>query len=129
MAFAKSSPELVERFNGALPKHPDAQPRKMFGYAACFVNGNFFAGMYEDNIIVRLPDGLKEKFPELADAPGFDPMGNGKGMKDWWPVPSSIVADAGKLTDFLAATFIEVHQLPPKAPKKKSSKPRTKKSK
>ena len=126
MAFAKSSPELVERFNAALPKHPDAQPRKMFGYAACFVNGNFFTGMYEDHIVIRLPGGLKEKFPELTNAPGFNPMGEGKGMKDWWTVPADIVADAAKLEDFLAATFIEVHQLPPKAPKKKSSKPKKK---
>ncbi|MEZ4669819.1 MAG: TfoX/Sxy family protein [Anaerolineae bacterium] len=127
MAFAKSSPEVVERFTNALPKHPDAQSRKMFGYAACFVNGNFFTGMYEDNIVIRLPGGLKDKFPELARAPGFNPMGQGKGMKDWWVIPDDIVADAGKLRDILAATFIEVHQLPPKEPKKKSSTPRKKK--
>lgn len=123
MAFAKSPPELVERFNAALPRHPDAQPRKMFGYAACFVNGNFFAGMYEDKIVIRLPDGLKHKFPQLAEASGFNPVGQGKGMKDWWMLPDDIVADAGNLSDFLAATFIEVHQLPPKEPRNTSPKP------
>lgn len=104
----------MERFNSALPKQPEAQPRKMFGYPCCFVNGNFFVGMHEDNFVVRLP-GLKDKFTELASAKVFDPMATGKGMKDWWVIPSAITGDAERLSAFFASAFAEVRKLPAKA--------------
>ena len=66
-----------------MPDHPDLEPKKMFGYQASFVKGNFFMGLHEDNVVVRLPDGLHEKFPELSGSPPFDPMG-GRPMKGWF---------------------------------------------
>jgi TfoX/Sxy family transcriptional regulator of competence genes len=117
MAWKKASPELIERFDAALPKHQDASPRKMFGYPACFVNGNFFVGLHEENVVLRLPGALKAKFPELAGAHHFDPRNTGKGMKDWWVVPQVIARDATRLAQFFEAAFAEVRQLPPKAPR------------
>ncbi len=125
MAWKKSSPELIERFKGALPKHPDAQPRQMFGYPCCFVKGNFFVGMHEDNMVVRLPGDLKSKFAALKTAKGFDPMANGKGMKDWWVIPKPVVEDDQRLGEFFAAAFAEVQNLPAKAARAKK---KTKKS-
>lgn len=128
MVWKKPEPEMVERFNAALPIHPAAQPKKMFGYPACFVNGNFFVGMYsERSVVTRLPGDLKGKFPELARAEVFDPMGTGKGMKDWWVVPPAITGDAARLTQFFTAAFAEVQQLPPKV-KKPKTKPLTTKT-
>ena len=119
--WRKPPAELVERFNAALPVHPEAKPRKMFGYPACFVNGHFFVGLHNENAIVRLPGELKERFSELAGAAPFDPMGTGKGMKDWWLLPASIAGDTHRLTDFFAAAFVEVQALPPKMSKPKTS--------
>jgi hypothetical protein len=119
--WKKPDPQMAERFNAALPVHPEAQPRKMFGYPACFVNGNFFVGMHNDNVVVRLPGGLKGKFPELAKAEIFDPMGTGKGMKDWWIIPAAIARNDARLASFFAATFAEVRQLPPKEKKSKKA--------
>ena len=119
--WAKSSEDLVRRFNDALPKHAAAEPRKMFGYAACFVNGNFFVGLHEQNVAIRLPGGSKEKFAELAKAKAFDPMRTGKGMKDWWLVPSAVHEDPKRLASFLRAAFEVVRTLPAKAPKKKAA--------
>lgn len=121
MAWKKSAQELVERFHTALPQQPEAQPRKMFGYPCCFVNGNFFVGMHEDNFVVRLP-GLKDKFTELASAKPFDPMGTGKGMKDWWVIPPEIAGDEKKLSTFFSATFPEVRKLPAKPAKNQARK-------
>lgn len=115
MAWKRPSPALAERFMTALPKHPDAEPRKMFGYPACFVNGNFFVGVHEENIVVRLPGALREGFPELAEASRFDPRGTGKGMTNWWIVPAAIATDGERLATFLEATFAEVRKLPAKA--------------
>ena len=117
MAWKKASPELIERFSAALPRQKDAVPKKMFGYPACFVNGNFFVGLHEENVVLRLPGALKDKFPELAAAHHFDPRSTGKGMKDWWVVPQVIARDAMRLGQFFEAAYAEVRRLPPKAPK------------
>lgn len=115
--WTKPDPAMVDRFHAALPGHPAAVRRKMFGYPACFVNGHYFAGLHGDRFVIRLPGGIRDRFPELAEAPSFDPMGTGRGMKDWYQIPSSIVETDDRLADFLAATFEEVVQLPPKEPK------------
>lgn len=117
MAFQKSPPELIDRFARVLPNHPDLQPKKMFGYPAAFVKGNFFIGLYEDRIVVRLPGDLKNHFPVLGDAGFFDPMGTGKGMKDWWALPSEITASDDALAAFVEAAFVHVLELPAKEPK------------
>lgn len=115
--WKKPEPALVDRFYAALPDHPAAERKKMFGYPACFVNGNFFAGMHNDSYVVRLPGGLREKFAALASAEVFDPMGTGKGMKDWWLIPAQVSDSEAALTELLAGTFDEVINLPPKEPK------------
>lgn len=117
MAWKKPDLAHVERFSRALPAHAEIQPKKMFGYPACFVNGNFFAGLHEDNVVLRLPGDIKPKFAELTQAAGFDPMQTGKGMKDWWIVPAAIASDAAALARLLSITFEEVRKLPPKAAK------------
>ena len=116
--WKKPDPELVDRFHAALPDHPAAARRKMFGYPACFVNGNYFTGLFEDRIVIRLPGGIRERFPELAEAPPFDPRGTGKGVKDWCEIPLSITESDDRLATFLAAAVEEVALLPAKEPKK-----------
>lgn len=122
MRWKKPSPQLVRRFEGALPVHPDAQPRKMFGYPACFVKGHFFAGLHEKSFVVRLPNAMKDRLPELAGARIFDPMGTGKGMKDWWVIPASVAGSESKLAKFLAAAFVEVRKLPARASRARAAK-------
>lgn len=113
----------MEQFARLLPKHPDATPKKMFGYPACFVKGNFFIGLYEEDYVARLPGELKNRLPDMKDAAGFNPMGKGGGMKDWWIVPKAVTADEERLAHFIDAAFEQVLTLPekekkPKAPKK-----------
>lgn len=108
--------ELTRRFTAHLPAHPDVQPRKMFGYACAFVRGNFWSGLHEDKVVVRLPGGLHQRFPALAGAPPFDPMG-GRPMKGWFVIPAAIVADDAALGRLLRDTFDAVLALPAKAPK------------
>mgnify|MGYP001442405731 CR=1 FL=1 len=128
MPWKKADPATAARFTAALPKHPDAQPKKMFGYPACFVNGHFFAGMHEgDTIVIRLPGELVQEFSVLAKATGFDPMRNGKGMKDWYVIPTAVTARESTLASLLADAFEHIRRLPPKskagrAPRKKASK-------
>ena len=118
--WKKSSAELTARFTALLPAHPAAEPRKMFGYAACFVNGHFFIGLHEENVVVRLPDGLDEKFAEVKGSAPFDPMG-GRPMKGWFVVPKAVVTSDTKLGAFIERAFAEVRKLPAKVAGAKKS--------
>ena len=115
-SFAKSPAELTRRFTALLPVHPDVEPRKMFGYACAFVRGNFWIGLHEANVVVRLPDGLHERVAALRGAPGFDPMG-GRPMRGWFVVPPAVVANDGALRALCAETLALALTLPPKAAK------------
>lgn len=56
MATWKPVPaDLAATFDAVLPAAPDVERRKMFGCPAAFVNGNLFAGLHEDRLMVRLP--------------------------------------------------------------------------
>lgn len=122
MAWKKSSPELTERFNRALPHHPEAVSKKMFGYPACFVKGNLFVSLFEESVVIRLPEGRNALFPELNGAEGFNPMPNRRPMKDWWIVPADVSEDEDRLARFFDVTFAEVLTLPAKEPKPKAGK-------
>lgn len=119
--WVKSDPAVAERFHNALPDHPLVERKKMFGYACGFVNGHFFAGMFQNDMVIRLPNGLRDKFPVLADVPVFNPMGAGKGMTDWYTIPRAVADNPGKLADFLAEAFVEIARLPPKVKTAKKS--------
>ncbi len=94
--FAKSSPELVERFEKALPRDAAMEPKSMFGYPCAFVRGNFFAGLFEENVVMRMPEPQKSKLGALAKTDGFNPMG-GKPMTDWYVVPAKIASSPSAL--------------------------------
>ncbi|WP_334150995.1 TfoX/Sxy family protein [Hyphomicrobium sp.] len=78
MAWRKSPPELIEAFLTALPNSPRIERRQMFGYPAAFVNGNMFAGLHQDDVLVRLPDGLRETL--LSE-----------GGRRWEPTPGRVM--------------------------------------
>jgi TfoX/Sxy family transcriptional regulator of competence genes len=46
----------------------------MFGYASAFVNGNMFAGTFQDAIIVRLGEDDRVALLKLKGAARFEPM-------------------------------------------------------
>lgn len=116
--FKKSQPETIERFLAALPTDSAVVRKQMFGYPASFVNGNFFTGLFEDDVVARLPGGIKDRLAGLERAQGFNPMGKGAGMKDWWVIPPAISTNLPRLAELLANAFEEVRRLPAKAPAK-----------
>ena len=88
----------------------------MFGFPACFVNGRMFVGMFEDNFIIKTPDGSIDQFPELASAATFNPMGRGKGMRNWHVVPAEIANSPEALAELFGRAFDEFRRLPVKPP-------------
>ena len=113
----KKSPEsLTQRFQSQLPPHPEVEPKKMFGYACAFVRGNFWIGLHEDNVVIRLPVGLHTRFKAIANAQQFDPMG-GRPMTGWYLLPRDVIDDDRKLGALMAETLPSVLALPPKEAK------------
>jgi TfoX/Sxy family transcriptional regulator of competence genes len=89
-AWKKTPPETVAAFGDALPSSPRITRRPMFGYASAFVNGNMFAGTFQDAIVVRLAEADRTALLKVAGAAPFEPMGHP--MKEYVVLPPSIRA-------------------------------------
>jgi TfoX/Sxy family transcriptional regulator of competence genes len=104
---------LVERFDEVAARHPAAQRRKMFGYAALFVGGNMATGLFADRWVVRLapPDTAT-----LLAMPGAEPFSPspGRSMTGWSLLPREIVDDDDALDAWLERAIAFAASLPAK---------------
>lgn len=121
MAWMKAPEALMARFGESLPQAPDVQARKMFGYPAAFVNGNMFAGVFQDRIFVRVSPEEQAALETKHGPLPFEPM-PGRAMKGYVRVPDEIVGGAA-LSALLASAFAYTAALPPK--EKKEKRPKT----
>ena len=112
-SFGKSPAELVARFEAVAARHPEAHPKKMFGYPALFIGGNYATGLYEERWVVRLSEADVAEAVELPGGGGFSPMA-GRTMKGWAMLPPDIVADDDALDGWLARAFAFAGSLPAK---------------
>ncbi|HYY55656.1 MAG TPA: TfoX/Sxy family protein [Candidatus Dormibacteraeota bacterium] len=113
MEWKKSPPELIAAFEKAAPRDPRAVKKPMFGYPALFVNGNMFAGTYQDKVVVRLSEADRAKLLKEKGAAPFEPM-PGRAMKEYVVVPPSIVARPASLRAWIDRGLTYVASLPPK---------------
>jgi len=111
--WKKSPLELIAAFNKAAPKDSRAVKKPMFGYPALFVNGNMFAGTYQDKVVVRLPEGERAKLLSETGAVPFEPM-PGRAMKEYVVVPASLVDRPATLRSWIARGLAYALTLPPK---------------
>ncbi len=127
MKWTKSPPELIERFQAALPGAP-AVERPMFGYPAAFVGGNMFASLFQEHVVLRLGDEDRASLLKLPGAATFEPM-KGRPMREYVTVPPAMRGDGEQLRQWIARAFAYGRSLPPKAAKKPAAKkPAAKKS-
>lgn len=111
--WTKAPPELIELFESILPG-PPATKRQMFGYPAAFVNGNMFAGLFQDRMMVRLPEGERAKL----NAKPFEPM-PGRPMKEYVEAAAATLASKPKVKALVKKAFEYGSSLPEKKGKKK----------
>lgn len=104
MAWRKSPQVLIDTFNAVLPKDERAQSRKMFGYPCCFVNGNMFTGLHQENLIVRLPERQRERLLRVDGAVVFEPMA-GRPMSEYVTVPPTMLANKRQLRSWVKKAF------------------------
>jgi TfoX/Sxy family transcriptional regulator of competence genes len=120
MQWQKSSQELIDLFGSLMPGAPAVQ-RKMFGYPAGFINGNMFMGLFQDSMILRLPENFREEFMSAYGAKLFEPM-PGRPMREYVAVPSSVMANKKELASWISRAFDYGGSLKPKSKTGKSKK-------
>jgi TfoX/Sxy family transcriptional regulator of competence genes len=109
-----SPPELVKFFEKALKPFSEIQTRKMFGYPVAFVKGHMFAGLHQDNMILRLSGDDRTGFLQQEGAKIFEPM-PGRLMREYVVVPAPMLRSAKPLDVWLRKALAYARSLPPKA--------------
>jgi TfoX/Sxy family transcriptional regulator of competence genes len=126
MQWKKTPPELAATFDKAAPKDPKVVRKPMFGYPALFLNGNMFAGTFQDKIVARLAEDARARALK-AGAKHFEPMA-GRPMKEYLVVPAADVAKPAALAKWIEQAHAYATTLPEKTkPVKKTTKAPTKK--
>jgi TfoX/Sxy family transcriptional regulator of competence genes len=123
MAWIKIPAEHHPFFLGVVPAAPDVETVRMFGSLAVMVNGNMSCGLFARSIMARLNQ-EDQKAVLLMDGAGpFDPMGNGRSMKDTVIFPEDVMNDARELRRWIERSIAFTRTLPKKtkAKAKKSS--------
>src|SRR5437762_14259403 len=54
--FMPAPEGLKTRFAEIIARYPEAEPRKMFGYPAAFINDQMFFGTFGDALMMRLSE-------------------------------------------------------------------------
>ena len=120
MQWKKTPPQLVATFDKAAPKDPRVVRKPMFGYPALFLNGNMFAGTFQDKIVARLPAADREKAIKNG-VKLFEPM-PGRPMKEYIVIPATDVGTPAALASWIERAHRHAETLPAKAkPVKKAT--------
>jgi TfoX/Sxy family transcriptional regulator of competence genes len=94
----------------------------MFGYPSFFINGNMFAGLFADQLFLRLSDKdqaeISQQFPDVAP---FEPM-IGRPMKSYVVLPKSLYADSKVFDEWLDKSMKYTSELPVKKGKPSKAK-------
>jgi TfoX/Sxy family transcriptional regulator of competence genes len=116
--WPKASKELGERLAPHMEKF-HGERRKMFGADVWFINGNMFAGVFGDGMILRLSDedgmSIKKEMPGVGV---FSP-GEVMVMREYVLIPSEFLRDLENLDRWIERSYDLVKSLPVKAPKKR----------
>lgn len=119
MKRGPSPPALIRVFDAGVTSLRGTERRKMFGYPAIFVNGNMFAGLVGDRMIVRLGETDRAKFLAVCGAEPFVAMS--RVMKQWVVVPSAMLKSSVTLKAWLKHALAHGRSLPPKRRRKRTA--------
>jgi len=127
MAWKKPSAELEAKFEAICPKSEPVTRRLMFGFPAAFVNGNLFAGLHEDTLILRLADAARHELLKLPGARVFEPTPD-RPMREYVVTPPLVLDDDAALRRWVKRALEYVSALPtrpvkPTKPRAQAAKP------
>src|SRR5690348_1778330 len=75
-----------EFFRSILPEDSRVTIRPMFGNVSAFVNGNMFAGLFGNDLFVRVSEQSRKELLDVKGASLLKPM-KGKPMKEYVVIP------------------------------------------
>ncbi|HEY8738417.1 MAG TPA: TfoX/Sxy family protein [Candidatus Dormibacteraeota bacterium] len=113
-AMPKSTVEATTAFLALVPKDPALTTRPMFGNMAAFINGNMFAGLFGDDLFVRLPDVERAKVKQQGGK-DFEPM-PGRAMTGYVCVAATWRAGPAPARAAIAQALTWTRQMPAKKP-------------
>ncbi len=106
MPRKKGTPEF-EAFATALQdRRPEVVDGAMFGMPVLKVNGRAVAGGYDGGMIFKLEGEAHAHALSLPGSALFDPMRNGRPMKQWIAVPTAHEPEWDALADAAIDTMI-----------------------
>ena len=114
MALVKVPEAHHPIFEAALPRERRVETLKMFGGVVAKVNGNVFAGLFGESVMIWLPEADRDKVLALPGAAPFDPMGDGRARSDKVMLPAGVMKKPGELKRWLARAFAAASKLTPK---------------
>jgi TfoX/Sxy family transcriptional regulator of competence genes len=118
-SMPKPSEQAKAAFTRLVPDEPAVTMRPMFGNLAAFVNGNMFAGLFGEDLFVRLPDDQTVPIRKQGGR-DFEPM-PGHAMKGYVMVPASWGSKPAPVKGWIAAALMFTRGLPAKAPAAKKA--------
>jgi TfoX/Sxy family transcriptional regulator of competence genes len=122
--WRKPDEELVRLLDQTISALELDQPvdfRPMFGCPAYFTGGNLFAGVWQETVMLRLPEDERAVAVAAGGGP-FEPM-PGRPMKEYVAVPRALVADPAEAAVWVRKAAAYAASLPPKQkrPRKKKT--------
>ncbi|TMD93450.1 MAG: TfoX/Sxy family protein [Chloroflexi bacterium] len=115
-AMPKPSDQAKAAFTKLVPDEPAVTMRPMFGNLAAFVNGNMFAGLFGEDLFVRLPDDQSAPI-RTQGGRDFEPM-PGRAMRGYVTVPAAWRTKPAETAAWINESLGFARGLPPKAAKK-----------
>lgn len=112
-SFTKAPDDLVRTFENAMKDFPSADQRKMFGYPSAFINGNMFAGLFQEEMFLRLSDEDRASIRAQYGTSLFEPL-PGRPMRGYVLVPRHVLNSPKLLKTWLAKGMEYTMSLPPK---------------
>jgi len=121
-AMPKPSDQAKVAFSKLVPGEPAVTLKPMFGNLAAFVNGNMFAGLFGEDLFVRLPDDESAQVRKQGGR-DFEPM-PGRAMKGYVTVPGSWRAKPDATVVWIHRALELTRKMPAKVPAAKGAAPK-----
>ena len=114
-AWVKIPKENHPLFHSCLPRDPRVSTVNMFGGVAAKVNGQMFAGLFGRGAIVKVSPEHQRAALAIDGAAMFDPMGNGRVMRDTVFLPEEVMEEPAALRDWIRKALEYTATLPAKS--------------
>lgn len=119
--FSTLPEDAKELFSLVMPANPHIQIRPMFGNLGSFINGNMFAGLFGEQIFIRLPEQDRQELLAVEGTSEFSPM-PGRPMKEYVALPEGWRQELELIISWMERSFTWAETLPEKVPAKKKAK-------